>query len=70
MILLINSIDFLKSSNFVLYKNINYLNDCIIIYKDGTSKDVPENTCRNCATKINAKNPENIFIIILEQVLG
>jgi len=36
----------------------------------GTSKDVPENACRNYATQINAKNPENIFIIILEQVLG
>ena len=36
----------------------------------GTSKDVPENACRSYATQINAKNPDNIFITILEQVLG
>ena len=35
----------------------------------GTSKDVPENACRSYAIQINAKNPDNIFITILEQVL-
>ena len=35
----------------------------------GTSKNVPENACRSYATQINAKNPDNIFITILEQVL-
>ena len=36
----------------------------------GTSKDIPENACRSYATQINAKNPDNIFITVLEQVLG
>ena len=36
----------------------------------GTNKDIPENACRSYATQINAKNPDNIFITILEQVLG
>jgi len=35
----------------------------------GTSKDVPENACRSYATQINAKNSDNIFITILEQVI-
>ncbi len=35
----------------------------------GTNKDIPENSCRTYVTQINAKNPDNIFIVILEQVL-
>ena len=35
----------------------------------GTSKDIPENACRSYVTQINAKNPDNIFITVLEQVL-
>ena len=36
----------------------------------GTTKDIPENACRRYNAQINAKNPDNIFITILEQVLG
>ena len=36
----------------------------------GTTKDIPENACRSYNTQINAKNPDNIFITVLEQVLG
>lgn len=35
----------------------------------GSNKDVPENSCRNYETQIFAKNPDNIFVEILEQVL-
>ncbi len=35
----------------------------------GTNKDIAENTCRTYVYQINAKNPDNIFITILEQVL-
>ena len=35
----------------------------------GTNKDIPENACRTYVTQINAKNPDNIFITILESVL-
>ncbi|WP_297594382.1 plastocyanin [Nitrosopumilus sp.] len=36
----------------------------------GSNKDVPANSCRNYETQIFAKNPDNIFVEILEQVLG
>ncbi|BDQ30364.1 hypothetical protein NZNM25_09940 [Nitrosopumilus zosterae] len=35
----------------------------------GSNKDVPPNACRTYETLIFAKNPDNIFIEILEQVL-
>ena len=34
----------------------------------GTSKDIPENSCRTYVTQLHANNPENIKITILEQV--
>ena len=35
----------------------------------GSNKDVPANACRTYETLIYAKNPDNIFVEILEQVL-
>ena len=34
----------------------------------GTDKDIPENVCRTYVSQLNAKNPANITITILEQV--
>ena len=34
----------------------------------GTNKDIPENVCRTYVSQLNANNPANITITILEQV--
>ncbi|HJJ22848.1 MAG TPA: hypothetical protein OQH54_03930 [Nitrosopumilus sp.] len=36
----------------------------------GSNKDVPANACRSYETQIFAKNPDNIFIEILEEVIA